>query len=123
MTAPGSLRNPLSPAGTRPVTAGNRERSAPAWAGTLPIEIKSVTFGDGSTARHWAVVSDYGGKAEVNQYCGAANYGNPFCIYPWFTLGTSGFHRISPGFVWAELRTQPRTKPFFGGFALATTAV
>ena len=65
---------------------------APAWAGTLPIQIQSVTFGDGSTADHWAVVSDFGGKAEINQNCGAANYGSPFCIYPWFTLGTSGFH-------------------------------
>jgi hypothetical protein len=66
--------------------------NAPAWAGTLPIQIKSVTFGDGSTAKHWAVVSDFGGKAEVNQYCGAANYGSPFCIYPWYSLGSSGFH-------------------------------
>jgi hypothetical protein len=66
--------------------------NAPAWAGTSPIQIKSVTFGDGSTAKHWAVVSDFGGKAEINQYCGAANYGSPFCIYPWFSLGTSGFH-------------------------------
>jgi len=63
-----------------------------AWAGTLPIQIKSVTFGDGSTAKHWAVVSDFGGRAEVDQNCGAANYGSPFCIYPWYTLGTSGFH-------------------------------
>jgi hypothetical protein len=37
-------------------------------------------------------VSDFGGKAEVNQYCGAANYGSPFCIYPWYSLGSSGFH-------------------------------
>jgi hypothetical protein len=65
---------------------------ASAWAGTSPIQIKSVTFGDGSTAKHWAVVSDFGGKAEVNQYCGAAAYGQPFCIYPWYTLGKSGFH-------------------------------
>jgi len=65
---------------------------APAWAGTLPIQIKSVTFGDGSTARHWAVVSDFGGKAEVDQNCGAASYGQPFCIYPWYSLGKSGFH-------------------------------
>jgi hypothetical protein len=65
---------------------------APAWAGTMPIQIKSVTFGDGSTAKHWAVVSDYGGKAEVDQYCGAAGYGQPFCIYPWYSLGRSGFH-------------------------------
>jgi len=66
--------------------------NAPGWAGMLPIQIQSVTFGDGSTADHWAVVSDFGGKAEINQNCGAASYGSPFCIYPWFTLGTSGFH-------------------------------
>jgi hypothetical protein len=65
---------------------------AGAWAGTSPLQIKGVTFGGGSRARTWAAVSDYGGKAEVNQYCGAANYGGPFCIYPWYSLGTSGFH-------------------------------
>jgi hypothetical protein len=51
-----------------------------------------VQFGDGSFAKHWAVVSDFGGRAEIDQSCGAANYGNPFCIYPWYTLGSSGFH-------------------------------
>ena len=66
--------------------------NAPAWADTLPVQIKSVQFGDGTLAKHWGVVSDFGGKAEVNQYCGAAAYGSPFCIYPWFTLGSSGFH-------------------------------
>lgn len=63
---------------------------ASSWAGTLPIQIKSVTFSDGSSSKSWAVVSDFGGKAEVNQYCAA--YGGPFCIYPWFTQGASGFH-------------------------------
>jgi hypothetical protein len=57
-----------------------------------PIQIKGVTFGDGSSPSGYGVVSDFGGKAEVNQYCGAANYGQPDCIYPWFTKGTSGFH-------------------------------
>ena len=51
-----------------------------------------MTFADGSTAKHWAVVSDFGGRAEVDQSCGAANYGQPFCIYPWYTLGSTGFH-------------------------------
>lgn len=60
------------------------------WAGFLPIQIKGVTFGDGSTPTSWAVVSDQGGKAEVAKTCSA--YGGPFCIYPWYTLGTSGFH-------------------------------
>jgi hypothetical protein len=64
--------------------------NAASWAATLPIQINGVTFGDGSTPKKWAAVSDFGGKAEVNQYCPA--YGGPFCIYPWFTLGTSGFH-------------------------------
>jgi hypothetical protein len=62
----------------------------PAWAGTSPIQIQSVAFADGSTATKYAVVSDFGGKAEVNQYC--SSYGGPFCIYPWFTLGETGYH-------------------------------
>ena len=37
--------------------------------GTLPIQIKSVTFADGSASKNWALVSDFGGKAEVSQYC------------------------------------------------------
>jgi hypothetical protein len=53
-----------------------------AWAGTFPIRILSVQFGDGSSPAHFAAVSDFGGKAEVNQYCGTAAYGSPFCIYP-----------------------------------------
>lgn len=64
--------------------------NADSWAGFSPIQIKSVTFGDGSTPKNFAVVSDQGGKAEVAQSC--ATYGGPFCIYPWFTLGKSGFH-------------------------------
>jgi hypothetical protein len=37
------------------------------------------------------VVSDFGGKAEVNQYC--PHYGGPFCIYPWFSSTKAGaFH-------------------------------
>ena len=66
--------------------------NAESWAGALPIQIKSVQFADGSLAQHWQVVSDFGGKDEINQNCGAANYGNPFCIYPWFSLGSSGLH-------------------------------
>ncbi len=33
-------------------------------------------------------VSDFGGKAEVDQYC--PTYGGPFCIYPWYTLNADG---------------------------------
>ena len=64
--------------------------NAATWAGFSPIQIKSVTFGDGSAPTSWAVVSDQGGKAEVTKTCTV--YGGPFCIYPWYTLGTSGFH-------------------------------
>ena len=54
------------------------------WLGFSPLQIKSVTFGDGSTANEWAAVSDFGGKAEVNQHC--SSYGGPYCIYPWFAF-------------------------------------
>jgi hypothetical protein len=71
--------------------------NAPAWAGTSPIQIKSVTFGGGTHPTKWATVSDTGGKAEVlgNSWVGptdCSGYGGPFCIYPWYTLGSSGFH-------------------------------
>jgi hypothetical protein len=58
----------------------------PTWLGFHPLLIKGVTFGDGSSAKSWASVSDFGGIAEVNQYCGAANYGTPFCWYPWYAF-------------------------------------
>jgi hypothetical protein len=60
------------------------------WAGITPIQIQGVTFGDGSKAKSWAVVSDQGGKAEVLLSC--ATYGGPFCIYPWYSKSPSGFH-------------------------------
>jgi hypothetical protein len=60
------------------------------WAGFSPVQIKSVTFGDGSSPKNFAAVSDQGGKAEVALSCAA--YGGPFCIYPWYTLGKTGFH-------------------------------
>ena len=37
------------------------------------------------------MVSDFGGNAEIDQYCGAV--GGPFCTYPWFTLGDDGSFR------------------------------
>jgi hypothetical protein len=58
----------------------------PTWRQFQPLQIKGVTFGDGSTAQQFSAVSDFGGKAEVNQYCGAANYGTPFCSYPWYAF-------------------------------------
>jgi|GEM_PF-541182 len=56
----------------------------PTWSKFQPLQIKGVKFGGGSTAEHFAVVSDFGGKAEVNADCGAANYGKPFCTYPFY---------------------------------------
>jgi hypothetical protein len=52
------------------------------WLGFSPLRIESVTFADGSSPSGWGVVSDFGGTAEVNQYC--PTYGDPYCIYPWF---------------------------------------
>lgn len=64
--------------------------NASSWAGTSPIQIQSVTFGDGSQAKEWAAVSDLGGKAEILATCSV--YGGPYCIYPWYSLGNTGFH-------------------------------
>jgi hypothetical protein len=62
----------------------------PTWLRFSPLKVLGVTFGDGSSANSWSAVSDFGGKAEVNQYCGAADYGAPFCTYPWYAFnGTS----------------------------------
>jgi hypothetical protein len=73
-----------------PGQSGCDSYNAASWAGLLPIQIKGVTFGDGSSPTSWATVSDEGGKAEALASCSV--YGGPFCIYPWFSLGSSGFH-------------------------------
>lgn len=52
------------------------------WLGFTPLRILSVTFANGSTAKQWAVTSDLGATAEVNQYC--PSYGGPYCSYPWY---------------------------------------
>lgn len=57
------------------------------WAGFSPLQIKSVTFAGGATPKSWAVVSDFGGTAEVNQYC--PSYGGPYCIYPWYSWNSA----------------------------------
>ena len=63
--------------------------NTPTWLQFSPLVVKGVSFGSGSPAQSWSVVSDFGGEAEVNQYCGAANYGQPFCSYPWYALNKS----------------------------------
>jgi hypothetical protein len=63
--------------------------NVPSWLQFSPLQIKGVTFGDGSSAKSWAAATDLGGKAEVNHYCGAASYGTPFCWYPWYAFNGS----------------------------------
>jgi len=82
----------------------------PTWLKFSPIQIKSVTFGDGSSAKSWAAVSDYGGRREVDQYCGAANYGAPFCTYPFYA-----FNRADNAFTYGG--DDPGTSKDFGQWA------
>ncbi|HEY2440121.1 MAG TPA: hypothetical protein VGI07_07825 [Solirubrobacteraceae bacterium] len=58
--------------------------NVPTWLQFSPLQIKGVTFGDGTQAKSWSAVSDFGGGAEIDQYCGAGSYGTPFCWYPWY---------------------------------------
>jgi hypothetical protein len=59
------------------------------WLGFSPLRILGVTFADGSSPQRWAVVSDFGGKSEVAQYC--STYGTAYCSYPWFSFNAAGF--------------------------------
>jgi hypothetical protein len=68
----------------------------PTWLQFSPLQIKSVTFGDGTAPQNWSAVSDFGGKAEIDSDCGAANYGAPFCTYPWFAYNTT-YHAFTYG--------------------------
>jgi hypothetical protein len=54
------------------------------WLGFTPLQIKSVTFANGSAAKEWAAVSDLGGNAEIDATC--ASSGGPFCTYPWYAF-------------------------------------
>jgi hypothetical protein len=67
------------------------------WAGFTPIRIFNATFGNGSHPRHWAVVTDTGGIAEVlgNSFVGptdCSSYGGPFCTYPFFSWDGAAFN-------------------------------
>ena len=75
-----------------PGEAGCLSYNAASWAGISPIQIQSVVFGDGSAPKSFAAVSDQGGKAEVLAPNACSTYGGPLCIYPWYTLGATGFH-------------------------------
>jgi hypothetical protein len=63
--------------------------NVPSWLLFKPLQIKGVTFGDGSTAKSWATVSDTGGEAEIlgNSFVGptsCSGFGGPFCQYPFY---------------------------------------
>src|SRR6266567_2308845 len=63
----------------------------PSWLDFQPLQIKGVTFGNGSAAKSWAAVSDTGGEAEIlgNSFVGptdCSGYGGPFCTYPWYAF-------------------------------------
>jgi hypothetical protein len=78
-----------------PGEVGCYSYDAPAWRNqSPPIHIESVTFNGGAQPTGWAVVSDYGGKAEVTDPnetgSTCSSYGGPFCIYPWFTQNADG---------------------------------
>lgn len=60
--------------------------NVPSWLQFSPIQIKGVTFANGSQPQSWATVSDLGAEAEVDSFCGAGNYGTPFCWYPWYAF-------------------------------------
>jgi hypothetical protein len=87
----------------------------PTWLQFEPLQITGVSFGDGSRASSWSVVSDFGGAAEVNQYCGAANYGSPFCTYPFYA-----FNSTDNAFTYGG--DYPGTSSDFGGAAQFQTA-
>ncbi len=77
-----------------PGHSGCESYNWPAWFRTTPIRIESVKFGRRGPAKHWAVVSDYGGKAQIldpsetGSTC--THYGGPWCIYPWFSQNRDG---------------------------------
>ena len=61
----------------------------PSWLTFQPLQIKGVTFGNGTAARSWSVVSDTGGDAEIlgNSFVGPTDctgVGGPFCTYPFY---------------------------------------
>jgi len=60
----------------------------PSWLKFAPLQIKSVVFGDGSTARHFSVVSDFGGNREIKANCGGV-VGGPFCTYPFYAFNST----------------------------------
>jgi hypothetical protein len=78
-----------------PGEAGCYSYDASAWRDqSPPIHIESVRFAGGASPTGWAVVSDYGGKAEITDPTETGStcsgYGGPFCIYPWYSQNADG---------------------------------
>lgn len=66
----------------------------PSWLAFQPLQIKGVTFGNGSAATSFATVSDTGGEAEIlgNSFVGptdCSGFGGPLCTYPFFAWNGS----------------------------------
>jgi len=61
------------------------------WLGFSPLRIESVSLA-GNAPSGVAVVSDFGGNAEIVDNCGTVA-ANPFCNYPFYSLGTDGTFR------------------------------
>ena len=53
------------PAASAPGHNGCESYNSARGGETLPIQILGVKFGNRGPAKHWAVVSDYGGKAQI----------------------------------------------------------
>jgi hypothetical protein len=88
------------------------------WLGFSPLQIRSVTFADGSHPAQWAVVSDLGAAAEVNSFCPA--YGGSYCSYPWYAANSAD-HAVTYGADYPGTKLdygqglQFATKPLCGG--------
>jgi hypothetical protein len=76
------------------------------WLGFSPLRIESVSF-SGTAPSGWAVVSDFGGNAEIVDNCGAVGGPTSFCNYPFYSLGTDGTFRYGGDY--------PGTANDFGG--------
>lgn len=57
------------------------------WGKVIPMQIKGVTYGDGSQPQSWAVDDSQGGVAEVKAHC-STGLGRGYCTFPWYTYNS-----------------------------------
>jgi hypothetical protein len=62
------------------------------WTSFSPLRIESVSLA-GQAPTGYAVVSDFGGNAEIIDNCGALGTLTSFCNYPFYSLGQDGTFR------------------------------